>query len=603
MITLKRLTWSNMFSYGEGNYIDFDKKVLQLQGKNGAGKSSIPAVLEEVLYNKNSRGFKKAEILNRHAKTKSYSASCLFVAGDDEYLVTKNVASTASVKLTKNGKDISGHTATQTYEIIESVIGLDFNTFTKLVYQSMVSSLDFLTATDAVRKKFLISLLGLEKYSDAQVKIKEAVSSHKQVLASAEGRVSYLVKNTEGYVEEDYKLVIPEYVFSKQDSIRNEIAALNAKIKSCEDDNKYVLYRQNVKNRLDSRVVTPVKEPVLPKNHFDFELTFLQVGVQNAQKELKDLSEQKTKCPTCGKAYDGDFSHRDAQMAQLNQRINTDLPKINAIKIEQSALATEHKNYEKYLADLAELERDKKAFDESFDSSKPTKVMDVDSIAKSIKVLQAELEEGLSKERSVNAERNAAMVFNAKLEAAKETHAKLKSDLCMAMTEATKATDKSVKLGILNDAFGTKGLISYKIESLVKVFEGLINEYLQVLSDGKFVLTFVVEDTKLALKLYDDGQEISIVALSSGEFNKVNTATLLAVRRMMTSLSKVDINVLFLDEVVSVLDAEGRDTLVEVLLNEPFMNTIVVSHGYSHPLADTLTVIKEGKISRLLHDK
>ena len=39
--------------------------VTQLVGTNGAGKSSIPLILEEVLFNKNSKGIKKADIANR----------------------------------------------------------------------------------------------------------------------------------------------------------------------------------------------------------------------------------------------------------------------------------------------------------------------------------------------------------------------------------------------------------------------------------------------------------------------------------------------------------------------------------------------------------
>ena len=59
MITLKKLQWDNCFSYGEGNSLDLDDATLtQLVGTNGQGKSSIPLILEEVLFNKNSKGIK-----------------------------------------------------------------------------------------------------------------------------------------------------------------------------------------------------------------------------------------------------------------------------------------------------------------------------------------------------------------------------------------------------------------------------------------------------------------------------------------------------------------------------------------------------------------
>ena len=67
-------------------------------------------------------------------------------------------------KLYKNGEDISSHTATNTYKTVEEILGLDFKTFTQIVYQNTNTSLQFLTATDTNRKKFLIDLLQLEKY-------------------------------------------------------------------------------------------------------------------------------------------------------------------------------------------------------------------------------------------------------------------------------------------------------------------------------------------------------------------------------------------------------------------------------------------------------
>ena len=73
MITIKELRWSNAFSYGKDNKINFvDAPLTQLVGKNGHGKSSIALILEEILFNKNSKGIKKADIINRYVKDKSF---------------------------------------------------------------------------------------------------------------------------------------------------------------------------------------------------------------------------------------------------------------------------------------------------------------------------------------------------------------------------------------------------------------------------------------------------------------------------------------------------------------------------------------------------
>ena len=154
-------------------------------------------------------------------------------------------------------------------------------------------------------------------------------------------------------------------------------------------------------------------------------------------------------------------------------------------------------------------------------------------------------------------------------------------------------------LEVLKRAFSTNGLVAYKLENLVKELEDLANEYLAELSDGRFNINFVVANDKLNVDLSDNGSSVDILALSSGELARVNTATLVAIRKLMSSISKSRINVLFLDEVINVLDEMGREKLVEVLLAEEGLNTYIVSHGWTHPLLEKIEVIKEDNISRL----
>ena len=158
MITLQKLQWNNCFSYGEGNEIMLDERTLtQILGTNGMGKSSIPLIIEEALYNKNSKGIKKADIPNRYVNN-GYDIILDFTRDDDEYRITVNRKTNVKVKFEKNGEDVSSHTATNTYKSIQEVIGIDFKTFSQLVYQNTNASLQFLTATDTNRKKFLILL-------------------------------------------------------------------------------------------------------------------------------------------------------------------------------------------------------------------------------------------------------------------------------------------------------------------------------------------------------------------------------------------------------------------------------------------------------------
>jgi len=166
--------------------------------------------------------------------------------------------------------------------------------------------------------------------------------------------------------------------------------------------------------------------------------------------------------------------------------------------------------------------------------------------------------------------------------------------------EAAKLDEVSqllAKLDVLKRSFSPSGLISYKLEYLVKDLETEINTYLSEFSDGRFQLTFVLNGDKLNIEILDDNIPISITALSTGQLARVNTSTLLAIRKLMSAISNTKLNTLFLDEVMGVLDAEGKERLIEVLFKEDSLNTFIVSHDYNNPLLTKIEVMMENKTS------
>jgi DNA repair exonuclease SbcCD ATPase subunit len=609
LIQINKLKFSNVFSYGQDNFIDFGARVTQLVGENGAGKSSIPTILEECLYNKNSRGIKKSDIQNRYSGVKTYSIEVAFTILNDSYVVSKTVTSSSKVTVTKNDVDVSGHTATQTYKNIEQVLGMEFSTFTKLVYQSMISSLDFLSATDANRKKFLVSLLGLESYVEAEKVIKEAYKTTKSELAAIKSSVetvrSWVEKNNvipqmqqpipvpaEDSTTE--QLIIDRKAELSNISLHNTIATENIRAIKAYADVSGLKFTPCL---YDPEELVGARKTLSDHKVESAKLTAIKT---RATADLKTVNDIKENCHACGSKLEVGNKEEMISSAQAALDVAT-LPTLSlpTSLLEYTKLVTslelseeEYKSYVKYLDKLEVAEA-------ALDSTKPIDLLDKQVLTDSILEIQKEITSNklnISKAIEYN---NTVQANNSTIQYQTDQLIKFEYELNEKMAELGNIQVTNARMEVLAAALGSKGLIAYKIESMVKVFESLINKYLQVLADGRFALGFSVEDTKLALKLYDSGEEIDIKSLSSGEFNRVNTATLLAVRKMMTSISKVDINLLFLDEVVSVLDQTGKDTLIEVLLKEKNLNSIVVSHGYTHPLADKIIVTKEQKISRL----
>ena len=225
--------------------------------------------------------------------------------------------------------------------------------------------------------------------------------------------------------------------------------------------------------------------------------------------------------------------------------------------------------------------------------------MDEEAVAEQIKELRKKITDSRSNLQEVIDENTRRERHNTRISIILEQTDGFQEQLDASKSSLESSESKLAILETLKKAFSTNGLLAYKIESLVKELEVLTNDYLAEFSDGRFSINFVVENDKLNVEVSDNGNIIDILALSSGELARVNIATLVAIRKLMASISRSQINVLFLDEVNQALDEVGKEKVVEVLLKEENLNTYMVSHGWTHPLLQKIEITKEDNISYL----
>jgi DNA repair exonuclease SbcCD ATPase subunit len=122
---------------------------------------------------------------------------------------------------------------------------------------------------------------------------------------------------------------------------------------------------------------------------------------------------------------------------------------------------------------------------------------------------------------------------------------------------------------------------------------------LALLSDGQFQIEFALDKEKLNISVINNGLSSPIETVSGGEFSRIQTSILLAIRNLLSKLGGSSINLLFLDEVMAVLDDAGKEGLIEVLQNEDNMNVFLISHEFQHPLIPTISIVKENNTSRI----
>jgi DNA repair exonuclease SbcCD ATPase subunit len=594
MLILKEVKWGNCFSYGEDNYLALNENnITQLIGTNGVGKSTIALIIQEALFNKNSKGVKKADIGNRNLAKGNYWINLVFTYENKLYEVNLERKSTLKVKLKEDGVDISSHTATDTFKTIENLLGLDFKVFVQLMYQSTTDGLSFLTATDTNRKKFLIDLFGLDEYEKYHEIFKKLVQDTNSEISRIKGSID----SVQRWISKNENIEGPKDLLDIEEPDINEddLWELKERAKNLKDINRKINNNNQLKYLLsqikyDEEYIAQTKTET---GKLSSKLGEITSTLKNLKAFLNKIERLEDKCPTC---------EQDIQK-ELQLKFITDT-KSQIVDLEKEYSSTQKELEDiKKLNSLIDSNKSKKQEWESIfiqiDNNLKSEVENMESLTQQISILESSIEEqkrrynALLKENTEIEKHNSRVgVILSQLEEHSAELRKLEQNLHV-------TTDTLSIAEILKKTFSTNGLVAHKLENLVKDIEELANEYLSELSDGKFTLMFSVSSDKLNVTLTDGGLEIDISALSSGELARVNISTLLAIRKMMNSISKTQINILFLDEVINVLDEFGREKLVEVLLKEEGLNTFLVSHAWSHPLLEKVEVQKINNISRL----
>ena len=604
-IKLKELSFSNMFSYGTTNKMNLQKnRITQLTAPNGSGKSSIAMIIQEILFNKNVKGIKKSDILNRWSKTKQWSGSLEFTVEDKEYeiSVVRSGAQT-KVKLLENGIDISDHKVLDTYKKIQQIVGLDFEVFSQLTYQSSTDLLEFLKATDTNRKKFLINLFNLEKYIQIGERIKSKATSTDRDNIKLQGEL----KSVEDFLK---ATTIPEKMASVDvpeidPNIQQNIGVLQLELdnyteicKKIDKNNMYTTERDNLVFSMD--LPTPKSFDDSDKLEEQKQhLLLTQNEVKSMRRELAGIDDKDT-CPTCGQAINNDEASRlktDLQnkiyLAESNVQLY--ISHVNTLEKERAVREAEEKEYQLNNEKIARFEQ----LTQLIDKDVPKFYPKIDDIKQEILGYKMVYDEQKQKREKAIEHNNSVSAHNAKVDALLEQKEEFTNRQVTLKNDTVSIQNQLNSLNILKKAFSTSGIVAFKLENLTKELEVTINHYLSLLSDGQFQVEFKLDKEKLNISVINNGIGTPIETVSGGEFSRIQTSILLAIRSLLSKLGGSSVNLLFLDEITGVLDDEGKEKLIEVLQTENNLNVFLISHDFTHPLIDKISIIKNENISSI----
>lgn len=595
MIRLNKLKMSNCFSYGPNNQIDLSGNTLsQILGQNGVGKSSIPLIIQQVLWNKNSKGIKKADIANRQVD-QGYIASIQFTDGQDQYCIQVDRRKALKVALFCNGADISSHSSIQTYKQLHKILGFQFKTGTQLIYQHTNTSLQFLTATDSVRKQFLTKLFSLQKYQQIFQHFKARVSQQGKRLQLIRGKLQAnqknLQKNLSQNIQQKNLLSQPQQYLPEK---FQQISIKKSEIANNQSRNNKVKNNQILKQKLGKIIIPKPVQKVQGQLETSKNISRMQAQIKPSEAYITKIQRLHDKCPTCQQTITQQFKesllfqHR-TKVQQLSQLVSQAKKQLNSIK-------KNNQLYNNYITKKSQYQ----TLQLQIDVQLQQQVRNIDDLTKQLQSLQQQLAQYNTNKRKILDHNQNAKKHNHRIQFILQQRQKLQQFISSTRKQLAQIKQSVGLLQALKAAFSPRGLITNKIQNAVQDLQDQTNKYLGHLSQGKFTIQFVVQGDKLNVQLTDNGNYISITALSSGQLARVNISTLLGIRSLMSSISNNKINILFLDQVISVLDQKGKQTLVQVLLNQIDLNIFLVSHGWQHPLVNKLQVIKQRGISKII---
>ena len=183
----------NFLSYKEFNYDYTAQGLTLIEGydedldvNTGAGKSTFLDIICYGLFGATSKKLKADDVINWHSK-KNLSVQLTFEDSGQRYVVhryRKHKEHENDFYIEYNGEKMRGKDARETQKMLEEIIGLSMEIFTKSVYFGQFDEVDkFLSATDKQKKELIGTICDLSSYDDMFDAVKEKIKGNDEIIA------------------------------------------------------------------------------------------------------------------------------------------------------------------------------------------------------------------------------------------------------------------------------------------------------------------------------------------------------------------------------------------------------------------------------------
>jgi len=532
MIVFDRIRWKNFLSTGNNfTEVNFqDAQTNLILGTNGSGKSTILDALTFSLYNKPFRKINKPQLVNS-VNEKECLVEVEFSIGSREYKVIRGIRPNI-FEIWVDGKvqDQDAAAADQQKKLEESILKLNYKSFTQTVILGSATFVPFMQLTSSNRRDIVEDLLDIKIFSTMSSILKDRMR-----------RTNELIRE-----------------FSiKKDMIEDKIEMQENFIKDIEKSGRERIQKKESSiESLDSEIVTITKENESLMTRIDTELTPKLENLNNSKKTLKKLNTIKAKleqkiqnlvsehqffqensvCPTCTQSIEEQFRlDKIVDIEENSKELN------DGYKELEEAINVEQEKDQKFLTYSTEINR--------LNNDISTNNVKVTGLNRQIRTLRNEVQEITNQIQNRNSEKCV-------LEG-------LIKDLSKTEESSAQEREQSTYYEFAHSLMKDGGVKSKIIKKYLPVMNQQINKYLQMMD---FYINFTLDEEFKEVIKSPVHEDFSYESFSEGEKMRIDLALLFTWRDIAKMRNSASTNLLILDEIFdSSLDDAGTEFFTKII--------------------------------------
>ena len=551
---IRKVEFKNFASYGNRiQVIEFDEHISELYlvlGQNGSGKSTLAKVITYLCYGR-SDGANLRDLANR-VNGNLWGKITLETRGNLVEIERGISPGIFEVKLNGAEYDVAGKSNMQDFLETE-IFEIPYHVFKNVIILSVNDFKSFITMSPWDKKQIIDRIFGFSVINQ----MREIVKSRRRSLGEDIKTFDDEIRTLEDSITSVLEKVTEFEADSKEKSdekivlLKEKLLDLNSKRIKLKEANETAKLKIT---EADSLLKTKNKKG----SEVGSEISTLKKGI-----DLYDNNQ----CPTCSAPLDTKF-HKD-----LKKQKTGELSRLEELHI---TLRGESKEVETSLSGMREMVKQILIKGGQLENSMLTYKEELIKLAESDGGEHDHLKD---------------LIKDFKIKKVKKDQGRLES------------AGHDNYLNVLENIMGEDGIKNLALRSILPSF----NNHIMIMGKEMGIPFSIRFDDKFNCTLHHIGEEISPKTLSTGERKKVDFVVIMALIKMI-KMRYPSLNILFLDEIFSSIDADGVFHIINILhktIQDIGLNTFVINHTVlpSEYFDKKLEITKGGGFSEFMIEK